>query len=64
MIGGTVVLVLWKQVGLSGRMYEIVPGFVANCAAIALGNRFIRQSDKVVLQQFDEVVVQVRERAL
>jgi len=60
MISGTITLVLWKQVGLSERMYEIVPGFVANCAAIAVVNRLIRQSDKVVLQQFDEVVAQLR----
>jgi len=31
MVTGTVVLVLWKQVGLGDTMYEIIPGFAANC---------------------------------
>ena len=34
MVTGTVVLVLWKQVGFDDRMYEIVPGFAANCLVI------------------------------
>ena len=38
MITGTVVLVLWKNVGLGSAMYEIVPGFLANFAAIFLLN--------------------------
>ncbi len=46
MVTGTVVLVIWKQTGLSDQMYEIVPGFAANCAVIAIVNRGIRQSDE------------------
>jgi len=38
MVTGTVVLVLWKQIGLSDKMYEIVPGFAANCLTILLLN--------------------------
>ncbi len=59
MVTGTVTLVLWKQVGLSERLYEIVPGFVANCLVITVVNRFIRQSNVKVLQQFDEMVAQL-----
>jgi len=62
MVCGTVTLVLWKQVGMSERMYEIVPGFVANCVAIAIVTRFIEQTDEMVLRQFDEVVAQMQER--
>ena len=60
MVTGTVVLVLWKQVGLSSTMYEIVPGFIANCLTIFLVNLFIGQKDKSVLKEFDGVVNQIR----
>jgi sodium/proline symporter len=60
MVAGTVVLVVWKQVGLSGRMYEIVPGFAVNCVAILLVDRLIQQTDARVLQQFDEVAAGIR----
>ncbi len=56
MVTGTVVLVLWKQIGLSGTMYEIVPGFAANCLTILLINLVIGQKDESVLKEFDEVV--------
>jgi sodium/proline symporter len=60
MVTGTVVLVLWKQVGLSERMYEIVPGFAANCLTILLVNSVIGQKDESVLKEFDDVVNEIR----
>lgn len=60
MVTGTVVLVLWKQIGLGGTMYEIVPGFGANCLTILLLNLFIGQEDERVLREFDEVVNEIR----
>jgi len=60
MVTGAVVLVLWKQIGLGDKMYEIVPGFVANCLTILLLNCFIGQKDQTVLRQFDEVVSEIR----
>ena len=60
MVTGTVVLVVWKQVGLGEHMYEIVPGFAANFGVILIGNRIIRQENPRVLQQFDEVVEEMR----
>jgi len=60
MVTGTVVLVLWKQVGLSSTMYEIVPGFIANCLTIFLINIFIAQKDEVVLKEFDEVITKIK----
>jgi len=62
MIAGTVVLVVWKQVGLSEQMYEIVPGFAANCLAIMVTNRLVRQNDPAVLRQFDQVRHEIRRR--
>jgi sodium/proline symporter len=55
MVTGTVVLVIWKQTGLGDFMYEIVPGFAANCLVIFVTNRFIAQEDARVLGQFDQV---------
>ncbi len=60
MVAGTVVLVVWKRAGLSGHMYEIVPGFAANFAVILIVNRILPQTDALVLRQFDEVVEEVR----
>ena len=59
MVTGTVVLVLWKQIGLSSKMYEIVPGFTANCLTILLLNLLIGQKDESVLQEFDEVINEI-----
>ena len=55
MVTGTVVLVLWKRIGLSDTMYEIVPGFIANCLTIFLINIFVAQKDQSVLKEFDDV---------
>jgi sodium/proline symporter len=60
MVTGTTVLVLWKQIGLSDRMYEIVPGFAANCLTIFLLNFLIGQKDERILQEFDEVVDEIK----
>ncbi len=60
MVTGTVVLVLWKQIGLSGTMYEIVPGFAANCFTILLVNLLIGQKDEIVLKEFDEFVNEIK----
>jgi len=56
MVIGTVVLIVWKQVGLGEYMYEIVPGFIANCLTILLVNIAIGQKDEKILTQFEEVV--------
>jgi sodium/proline symporter len=55
MVTGTVVLVVWKQLGLDSFMYEIVPGFAANCLTIFLINRFAGQKNEQVLRDYDEV---------
>jgi len=60
MVTGTVVLVLWKQIGLSEKMYEIVPGFAANCLTILMVNLLIGQKDERVLQEFDDFISEIR----
>jgi len=62
MVTGTVVLVLWKQIGLSNKMYEIVPGFIANCLTIISINAIFGQKDQTVLKEFEQVVNTVRKR--
>jgi sodium/proline symporter len=58
MVVGTVVLIVWKQIGLGEYMYEIVPGFIANCLTILilLVNITAGQKNKKLLNQFEEVV--------
>lgn len=51
---GSVALVSWERFGLSQYMYEIVPGFVVNMAAIIIGNRFWPETNRHILRQFDE----------
>ena len=60
MVTGTIVLVLWKQIGLSDAMYEIVPGFIANCLTIFLINIFLAQKDQTILQEFDDVLTKIK----
>ena len=55
MVTGTVVLVVWKQVGLGEHMYEIVPGFICNCVTIFLVNTVAGQKDEKVLKQYEDV---------
>jgi sodium/proline symporter len=59
MVTGTVVLVLWKQVGLDQYMYEIVPGFLCNSLTIFLFSTFIKQKDEKVLRLYNEVVREI-----
>jgi len=60
MLAGTIVLVSWKQAGLSSKMYEIVPGFAANCLTILALNLLMAQKDKAVLREFDDITRIVR----
>lgn len=62
MVTGTVVLVLWQRVGLSDYLYELAPGFAANCLAVCFVNTAVKQSDQTVLRQFDEVVAGMHAR--
>jgi len=61
MVTGTVVLVVWKRVGLSSEMYEIVPGFIANCLTILFVNMVVGQKDEKVLKEYEEVITLVKE---
>lgn len=60
MITGTVVLVVWEQLGFGSFMYEIVPGFIANSIVIWLVNRFTapEQADfyQELVEDFNEAV--------
>ncbi len=56
MIVGTVVLILFKQLGLGQYMYEIVPGFAANCLTIVTVNHFIIQKNSEIIEIYHEVV--------
>jgi sodium/proline symporter len=55
MVTGTVVLVVWERLGYGGVLYEIVPGFAANCLTIWTVNSFVSQKDSQVIKTFEEV---------
>ena len=61
MVTGTLVLVLWKHVGMGEYLYELVPGFLSNVIVMQLLNRIHPQDDEAILIEFDEVLKEVRE---
>jgi len=60
MVTGTIVLVVWKQIGLNRYMYEIVPGFISNCLVIVAMNKVIKQKSRKILSGYNEVIRVVR----
>lgn len=60
MVVGAVVLVVWRQAGWSDYMYELVPGFAANCCTIIIVNRFLPQQDSIAVEVFEQVQSAVR----
>ena len=60
MITGTIVLILWERLGYGGVIYEIVPGFTANCLVIWIVNTFASQKDPQVIKTFQEVKTQLK----
>lgn len=60
MISGTVVLILWKEMGLGKILYEIVPGFLTNTIVILLFNCILPAEDEEIEREFQEIVTQVR----
>lgn len=64
MVTGTVVLVVWKQVGLSDHLYELVPGFLSNCLVVLFVSCLVPQNSEAVLKQYDDVVADVHGRML
>jgi len=60
MVTGTIVLVVWKQIGFNQYMYEIVPGFISNCLVIVAMNKVVKQKSRKILSGYDEVIRVVR----
>jgi len=58
MVTGTIVLVLWKHTGMGDVMYEIVPGFLANCITMIIMNRFFREEREEITDEFDSVAAE------
>ena len=56
MITGTIVLVLWKNLGLGSAMYEIVPGFIANFAAIFLLNIKFKADESETIDSIEKEI--------
>lgn len=60
MIAGTVVLVVWKQMGLDVYLYEIVPGFAANVLTLFAVNCIAPQTNPKILEEIRAVGNEVR----
>ena len=57
----TVVLILWKRLGLGDHLYELAPGFLLNSTIIVVVNRILPQDNPTVLRQFEEMVGAARQ---
>jgi sodium/proline symporter len=55
MLTGTIVLILWKRMGLSLYIYELAPGFLANSLTIMMINVFNPQDDSEIIAEFESV---------
>lgn len=55
MVVGTLVLIIWKQLGWDATLYEIIPGFIANVITIAVVDQFVVETSSQVVDQFEEV---------
>ena len=62
MVIGSVVLIVWKETAMSDFLYEIVPGFLANCITIVTVNIFTQQKEPAVGEEFRQVCETVQER--
>jgi sodium/proline symporter len=62
MVAGAATVIIWRNCGLGTIMYEIVPGFLANCLLIGLINLFCKQKDPEILDTFDQVTRMVRNK--
>jgi sodium/proline symporter len=60
MLAGTVVLVIWKQMGLGAQMYEIVPGFIANTVTMIIVNMLVKQTNQEILDEFDAITAEAK----
>lgn len=58
MLVGAITVVIWKNIGLGSVMYEIVPGFILNCATILIVNLFTTP-DASIAVEFESVVAEV-----
>ena len=59
MVTGIVVFVLSKKMGLGDIIYEIIPGFGANCITVIIVNMFFPQANQDVLNEYDEIATSV-----
>ena len=41
-------------------MYEVIPGYAANCLTIFLLNLIVGQKDESVLKEFDAIVNEIK----
>jgi sodium/proline symporter len=55
MIAGTITLIFWKESGLGGQLYEIVPGFFINIIVVLAVNKVFKQEDEEIIAEFNEV---------
>ncbi|MBN1495581.1 MAG: sodium/proline symporter PutP [Spirochaetes bacterium] len=60
MVTGTLTVIIWKSTGLGNALYEMVPGFAANCAAIIVVDRIFPEPDPAAVEEFDNAVRQCR----
>ncbi len=59
MLVGALTVIVWKNVGLSAYLYEIVPGFVFNVVTMLIVGRFTKV-DPAIEAEFEAMVLEVK----
>lgn len=58
---GAAAVVVWRWLGLDSYLYEIVPGFFANCLTVMAVDLFYPQADQQILTRHDHVLSLVKQ---
>lgn len=62
MLAGTITLIVWKQLGFSRWLYELVPGFLANTTVLTCINLAAPQPHSSVTDEFECVVREMKQK--
>jgi len=61
MIIGAVTVIVWKQLGLTSTLYEIVPGFVLNLLVTIVISLLTYKHNPEIEREFEETVALLKE---
>lgn len=61
-IVGLITVIIWYYSGMSSYIYELIPGFVASCAALWLGTKFSGGADKETVAVYENFIANLKQK--